>query len=403
MRPNSIPTLVLALTLAGAASAQAPQPLPVPQPRPAPAAGAPAAAPQPPALTARSWVLMDYATGRVLAAHQPELPVEPASITKLMTSYIVADALKNGKIKPTDLAPISEHAWRTGGAGTAGSTSFLKIGSQVPVEDLVRGMVVQSGNDASIALAEYVAGSEEAFAQLMNDYAARLGMRGTHYLNSTGLPADGHLTTAIDVARLGRALIADFPDHYRTYSIREYTWNGITQHNRNTLLWRDASVDGIKTGHTSRAGYCLVASALRGDTRMIAVVMGTASERVRADEAQALLNHGFRHYETRTVYAAGDTVAEPRLYKGEAEFARLGVSAPVVVTIPRGAYARMQAAMNIPAPLLAPLAAGQEVGRLSLSLDGETVADVPLLAIEARPEGGFVKRLSDGVRLWIDF
>jgi D-alanyl-D-alanine carboxypeptidase (penicillin-binding protein 5/6) len=263
-------------------------------------------------------------------------------------------------------------------------------------------MVVQSGNDASIALAEHVGGSEEAFAQLMNDYATRVGMTGSNFLNSTGLPADGHLTTALDVARLGRAMIRDFPEHYRTYSIKEYTWNGITQHNRNTLLWRDASVDGIKTGHTSRAGYCLAASAQRGDTRMIAVVMGTASEKVRADEAQALLNYGFRVYESRAVYAPGATVAEPRLYKGEAEFARLGVATPLVVTIPRGAYERMQAAISIPAPLLAPLAEGQEIGRLTLSLDGETVAEAPLVAIEARPEGGFMKRLSDSVRIWID-
>jgi D-alanyl-D-alanine carboxypeptidase (penicillin-binding protein 5/6) len=392
--------LLLAVVTA-AAAAQTPQPVPNPSARPGAAAG-PVPAPPPPTLSARSWVLMDFATGRVLASREPELSVEPASITKLMTSYIVADAINSGKLRQTDPVSISEYAWRTGGAGTTGSTSFLKIGSQVPVEDLVRGMVVQSGNDASIALAEHVAGSEEAFAQLMNEYATRVGMTGSYFLNSTGLPADGHVTTALDVARLGRAMIRDFPDHYRTYSIKEYTWNGITQHNRNTLLWRDATVDGIKTGHTSRAGYCLAASAQRGDTRMIAVVMGTASEKVRADEAQALLNYGFRVYESRTVYAPGATVAEPRLYKGEAEYARLGVAAPLVVTIPRGAYDRMQAAISIPSPLLAPLAAGQEIGKLTLTLDGETVAEAPLVAVEARPEGGFVKRLSDSVRIWID-
>jgi D-alanyl-D-alanine carboxypeptidase (penicillin-binding protein 5/6) len=396
-------TLIVLLfsVLAFAVAAQTPQPVPNPNARPGAAAG-PVPIPQPPTLTAKSWVLMDFASGRVLASREPEMTVEPASITKLMTSYIVADALESGKIKPTDPVSISEYAWRTGGAGTTGSTSFLKIGSQVPVEDLVRGMVVQSGNDASIALAERVGGSEEAFAQMMNEYAARVGMTGSNFLNSTGLPADGHVTTALDVARLGRAMIRDFPEHYRTYSIKEYTWNGITQHNRNTLLWRDATVDGIKTGHTSRAGYCLAASAKRGDTRMIAVVMGTASEKVRADEAQALLNYGFRVYESRTVYAPGATVAEPRLYKGEAEFARLGVATPLVVTIPRGAYERMQAAISIPAPLLAPLAEGQEIGKLTLTLDGESVAEAPLVAVEARPEGGFFKRLSDSVRIWID-
>lgn len=398
--PRTLIALLLSV-LTFAAAAQTPQPVPNPAARPGAAAG-PVPMPQPPTLTAKSWVLMDFATGRVLASREPEMTVEPASITKLMTSYIVADALESGKIKPTDPVSISEYAWRTGGAGTTGSTSFLKIGSQVPVEDLVRGMVIQSGNDASIALAEHVGGSEDAFAQMMNEYAARVGMTASHFLNSTGLPADGHVTTALDVARLGRAMIRDFPEHYRTYSIKEYTWNGITQHNRNTLLWRDATVDGIKTGHTSRAGYCLAASAQRGDTRMIAVVMGTASEKVRADEAQALLNYGFRVYESRTVYAPGATVAEPRLYKGEAEYARLGVASPLVVTIPRGAYDRMQAAISIPVPLLAPLAEGQEIGKLTLTLDGETVAEAPLVAVEARPEGGFVKRLSDSVRIWID-
>jgi D-alanyl-D-alanine carboxypeptidase (penicillin-binding protein 5/6) len=244
-------SLFVLLFASGALAAQSPVPTPTPLPAPQAAA---APVPAPPTLTARSYVLMDFLSGQVLAAREPEASVEPASITKVMTSYIVAAELAAGKVKPEDEVFISEHAWRVGGAGTDGSTSFLALNSKVPLQDLVRGMVVQSGNDASIALAEHVGGSEETFAALMNDYAARLGMTGTHYANSTGLPAEGHVTTAIDVARLGRALIRDYPAHYATYSIKEYSWNGITQHNRNALLYRDASVDGIKTGHTSRAG-----------------------------------------------------------------------------------------------------------------------------------------------------
>jgi serine-type D-Ala-D-Ala carboxypeptidase (penicillin-binding protein 5/6) len=260
--------------------------------------------------------------------------------------------------------------------------------------------VVQSGNDASIALAEHLAGSEETFANLMNEYAARLGMTATHYLNATGLPADGHVTTALDVARLGRALIRDFPEHYKQYSTKEYTWNGITQHNRNTLLWRDPTVDGIKTGHTSRAGYCLATSAKRGDMRLVAVVMGTASEKVRADESQALLNYGFRFFEASTLYAAGAEVATPDLWKGEAPKARLGLAADAKVTIPRGSYSRLQATVNVPKPLLAPLAKDQAVGTLVVKLDDAVVFESPLVALEDYPEGGFFKRLGDAVLLW---
>jgi D-alanyl-D-alanine carboxypeptidase (penicillin-binding protein 5/6) len=390
-------SLFVLLFASGALAAQSPVPTPTPLPAPQAAA---APVPAPPTLTARSYVLMDFLSGQVLAAREPEASVEPASITKVMTSYIVAAELAAGKVKPEDEVFISEHAWRVGGAGTDGSTSFLALNSKVPLQDLVRGMVVQSGNDASIALAEHVGGSEETFAALMNDYAARLGMTGTHYANSTGLPAEGHVTTAIDVARLGRALIRDYPAHYATYSIKEYSWNGITQHNRNALLYRDASVDGIKTGHTSRAGYCLAASAKRGDTRLIAVVMGTASEKVRADEAQALLNYGFRFFESQVLYKAGAQVAEPDLWKGEAVKAQLGVASDAIATIPRGSYPRLKAEVSVPKPLLAPLAKGQEVGRLTVRLDDQVVYDAPLVALADYPEGGFFKRLGDALMLW---
>jgi D-alanyl-D-alanine carboxypeptidase (penicillin-binding protein 5/6) len=392
------PAALLACLLLAPAMAQ--NPLPTPAAQPQPAAAPQPATPPPPTLGAKSYVLMDFVSGQVLAAREPELAVEPASITKVMTSYIVAAELAAGKIKPDDPVFISENAWRTGGAGTDGSTSFLQVNAKVPLDDLVRGMVVQSGNDASIALAEHLAGSEETFAGLMNEYAKRLGLTGTHYANATGLSAEGHLTTALDVARLSRALIRDFPEHYKTYAIKEYSWNGITQHNRNALLWRDTSVDGIKTGHTSRAGYCLSASARRGDTRLIAVVMGTASEKARADEAQALLNYGFRFFESQTLYKAGVVVAEPDLWKGEAVKARLGVVADALVTIPRGSYERLQATINVPKPLLAPLAKGQSIGTLNVALDGKPVFEAPLVALEDYPEGGFFKRLGDAVILW---
>ncbi|MFO0040414.1 MAG: D-alanyl-D-alanine carboxypeptidase family protein [Pseudomonadota bacterium] len=366
-------------------------------PTPAPAA---APVPPPPTLGARSFVLLDFDSGQVLAAREPELPVEPASITKVMTSYIVAAELAAGKVKLDDPVFISENAWRRGGAGTDGSTSFLQVKSSVPLEVLLRGMVVQSGNDASIALAEHLAGSEETFAGLMNEHAARRGLAGTRYLNATGLPADGHVTTALDVARLGRALIRDFPEHYKQYSTREYTWNGITQHNRNTLLWRDPSVDGIKTGHTSRAGYCLATSAKRGDMRLIAVVMGTASEKARSDESQALLNYGFRFFESTTVYRAGVEVAAPDLWKGVVPKARLGLAADARVAIPRGSYDRLQATINVPNPLLAPLVRGQQVGDLQLRLGDRLVHEGPLVALEDYPEGGFFKRLGDALLLW---
>jgi D-alanyl-D-alanine carboxypeptidase (penicillin-binding protein 5/6) len=391
-------TLLRCLFLAALATTPAIAQVPAPNPQPAAPAAAPT--PPPPTLSAKSFVLMDFASGQVLAAREPEMPVEPASITKVMTSYIVAAELANGKVKPTDEVFISENAWRVGGAGTDGSTSFLQVNSRVALEVLLRGMVVQSGNDASIALAEHVAGSEETFAALMNDYAARLGMTGSHFANATGLPADGHLTTALDVARLGRALIRDFPEHYKQYSIKEFTWNGITQHNRNTLLWRDPSVDGIKTGHTSRAGYCLASSAKRGDMRLIAVVMGTAGEKVRADESQALLNYGFRFFESQTLYKAGAEVAAPDLWKGEAAKAKLGLAADAQLTIPRGSYARLQATVNVPKPLLAPLAQGQQVGNLSVKLDDKVVFEAPLVALEDYPEGGFFKRLGDAAMLW---
>ncbi len=378
---------------------------PTPQPAPAaPVAAAPANAPvpPPPTLSAKSYVLMDFVTGQVLAAKDADARVEPASITKVMTSYVVSAELALGKIKMDDPVFISENAWRGGGAGTDGSTSFLPVNQNVPLKDLLYGMIIQSGNDASIALAEHVGGSEETFVQMMNDYAGKLGLVNTHFANAHGLSAPDHYSTAHDIALLSRALIRDYPQDYAIYAIKEFTYNGIAQHNRNTLLWRDASVDGIKTGHHSAAGFCLSASAKRGDTRLIAVVMGTASEKIRADEAQALLNYGFRFFETHKLYTAGQQVAEPELWKGEAIKASLGVASEALVTIPRGGYERLKATMNVPKPLLAPLTKGQQVGTLTVALDGKTVLEVPLVALQDYPEGGFFKRLSDAVWLWFE-
>ncbi|NMD08649.1 MAG: D-alanyl-D-alanine carboxypeptidase [Phyllobacteriaceae bacterium] len=375
---------------------------PAPQPKvPVPTVAA-APTPPPPVLAASSWVLMDYATGQVLLEGNADKRVEPASITKIMTSYVVSAELEHGKIHLDDPVTISENAWRSGGAGTDGSTSFLALDSQVPLKELLYGMIIQSGNDAAIALAEHTAGSEPLFADLMNQYAAQLGMTGTHYVDASGLPNDNHYTTALDVALLSRALIRDYPTEYEIYKIKDFEWNGIKQHNRNTLLWRDSSVDGIKTGHTANAGYCLATSAQRGDQRLIAVVMGAASEKARADANQELLSYGFRFFETHKLYEIGKPLATPELWKGESDTVELGVAADVLVTLPRGRYDDLKASMDLPAQLIAPMEQGQEVGKLKVELDGKLLLERPIVVMANVPEGGFFKRLSDGVMLWFN-
>jgi len=390
---------LFALLGAACAFAQSPAP-PRPAPRPVVPAAAPAPTPPPPSPAATSWVLMDYATGQILVEGNADQRVEPASITKIMTSYVVSAELAHGKIKLDDLVTISENAWRSGGAGTDGSTSFLALNSQVPLHVLLYGMIIQSGNDAAIALAEHAAGSEALFVELMNQHAQRLGMTGTHYVDASGLPNEGLYTTARDVAILSRALIHDYPAEYDIYKIKEFEWNGIKQHNRNTLLWRDASVDGIKTGHTRAAGFCLATSAQRGEQRLIAVVMGAASEKARADANQELLNYGFRFFETHTLYAMTAPLATPELWKGQTPTVRLGVEENVVATVPRGRYGDLKASMNLPSRLVAPLTKGQQVGNLKVEIDGRTLLDRPIVVLDDAPEGGFFKRLSDGVLLW---
>ncbi|PKM02448.1 MAG: serine-type D-Ala-D-Ala carboxypeptidase [Gammaproteobacteria bacterium HGW-Gammaproteobacteria-6] len=392
-----IPAIFALLLLSSTPLAVAQAPLPVPTPQPT---LQPAPTPPPPSITGSAWLLMDYATGQVLAGENIDTRVEPASITKVMTSYVAAAELKAGKISAADLVTISENAWRSGGAGTDGSTSFMPLGSQVKFDDLLHGMIVQSGNDASIAIAEHVAGSEEAFAALMNQYAQRLGMTGSHFVNAHGLSNAEHYSTARDIAVMSQALIRDFPDEYAYYKLKEYTFNNIRQHNRNSLLWRDASIDGIKTGHHSGAGYCLATSALRDDQRLISVVMGSTSEKLRADDSQALLNWGFRFYETHTLYAAAAQVAEVKLWKGKSDTVALGLVTPLRITLPRGRYNDLKPTMDVPAQLLAPVGKGQRVGTLRVSLDDKVLVERPLVALDDIAEGGLFKRLNDGFWMW---
>jgi D-alanyl-D-alanine carboxypeptidase (penicillin-binding protein 5/6) len=353
--------------------------------------------PAAPQLGANSYLLVDFNSERILVEHNADERVEPASITKLMTAYVVFSELDQGNITLEETVPISERAWRTGG-----SRMFIEPNMQVSVEDLIRGMVVQSGNDASVALAEHVAGSEEAFANLMNHYAELLGMTATSFMNSTGLPDPNHYTTARDISILSAATVRDFPAYYPWYSEKEFTFNGIRQHNRNTLLWRDPAIDGLKTGHTEAAGYCLAASAKRDGMRLVSTVMGSASESNRASESQTLLNYGFRFFETVQLYEAGTELARGRVWKGLEEEVTLGLSEPLFVTIPRGRYDDLEAQVQIEPQLSAPLPAGQVVGAINVELGDEVVASRELVTLSAIDEAGFFGRSWDSLKLWMD-
>lgn len=353
--------------------------------------------PSPPAVDAQSYLVIDFESGHEIAAHEPDARMEPASLTKLMTAYVVFSEMRAGRITLDDEALISEAAWRTGG-----SRMFIDVNTRVRIEDLLKGMIIQSGNDASVALAEHVAGTEEAFAGLMNAHAARMGMSGSNFTNATGWPDEQLYTTARDIAILSRALIAEFPQYYHWYSEREFTWNNIRQNNRNNLLWRDSTVDGLKTGHTESAGYCLVTSALRNDMRLISVVLGTRSERARADISQALLNYGFRFFETHRLYAAGTELARARVWKGALEEVPVGIAEDLWVTIPRGRYRDLDAVLDMQSQLLAPVEAGDELGRVRVGLDGANIADLPLEALTPIAEGSIWRRMVDSVRLWFE-
>jgi D-alanyl-D-alanine carboxypeptidase (penicillin-binding protein 5/6) len=349
--------------------------------------------PEPPRFTGKSFVLMDYHSGQLLAGREADQRIQPASITKLMTAYILFSELKNGNLKLNDVVTISEKAWRTGG-----SRMFVNVGSPVKIEDLLRGMIVQSGNDATIALAEAMAGSEETFVELMNQHAQKLGLRNSHFTNSHGLDEEGHYSTAYDIGLLSRALIRDFPEYYKYYSEREFTYNSITQHNRNGLLGKDG-VDGVKTGHTETAGYCLVASAPRGDMRLIAVVTGTESMKAREQAAAALLTYGFRFFETHKLYDTGQAIDQVRVWKGEPQILPIGVGHPLYVTTPRGHRKNLSMQAQVQNEVMAPVSQGQALGSITLQLSGETLLQEPLVALQAAPLGSWWRRLIDSLRL----
>ena len=369
---------------------------PVPNQAPVPNSNSARPVPAPPALGAKSYLLVDFNSERILVEHNADMRIEPASITKLMTAYVVFSELDEGNITLEETVAISERAWRTGG-----SRMFVDPSMQVSVEDLIRGMVIQSGNDASVALAEHVAGSEEAFASLMNHYAELLELGGTHFINATGLPDPDHYTTARDIAILSAATVRDFPDYYPWYAEKEFTFNDIRQHNRNTLLWRDPAIDGLKTGHTEAAGYCLAASAKRDGMRLVSAVMGSASESSRASESQTLLNYGFRFFETVQLYEAGQELARGRVWKGLDEEVTLGLNEPLFVTIPRGRYDDLEARVQIEPQLSAPLEAGKIVGAINVQLGDELIASRGLVTLSAVAEAGFFGRSWDSMKLWM--
>lgn len=355
------------------------------------------AVPAPPKLGFKSHYLADFETGAVLAEADADEQLPPASLTKLMTAYVVFSALRDGAIRLDDDVPISEKAWRTGG-----TRMFVEVGSHVSAEDLIHGMLIQSGNDASVALAEHVAGTVPKFVELMNEQAARLGMTNTLFRNPTGLPAAGHVSTAHDLATLAKGLIAEFPQYYPLYSQREFTYNGIRQHNRNSLLWRDPSVDGMKTGHTAAAGYCLVTSAQRDGMRLIAVIMGASSARARTDGAEKLLDYGFDAYETRKLYSAGEQLSVARVWGGIPEVTPLGLERDLFVTIPRGHYQSLSATLDLSNQLVAPLDEGTQVGEVKVRLAGNPLSHVPLVVLGQVPEGGLWTKLVDKIDLWLE-
>jgi serine-type D-Ala-D-Ala carboxypeptidase (penicillin-binding protein 5/6) len=367
---------------------------------PVPATTAPSLKPPPipaaPQVKARGYYLMDFTSGQMIAEMNADQRLEPASLTKLMSAYAIFHALKDGRIKLTDEVRISAHA-----RDQDGSRMFVDVGSLVTVENLIQGLIVQSGNDATVALAEHVAGSEPVFVDLMNQYAQRLGLASTHFQNSPGMPSPEHYTTARDIAVLSAALIREYPEYYKWYSQRQFTWNKITQPNRNGLLERDPTVDGLKTGHTDSAGYCLVSSAKRGDMRLVSVVMGSPNIGAREDSSAALLNYGFGFYETRKLYDANAAVLTIPIWKGVADTVKLGVPRDVYAIVPRGQVSSLTAAADVPEPLFAPLARATEVGKLRVMMGDKTIGTYPLHPVEEVTEAGFFSRLIDDVKLWM--
>lgn len=353
--------------------------------------------PQAPTVAAKSWLLLDYSTGQALASYNPDERVEPASLTKMMTAYVVLAAMKEGKLKPNQQVPVSERAWKT-----QGSRMFIEPNRPVTVDELLHGLIVQSGNDACVALAEAVAGSEEAFAQLMNREAQRLGLKATRFANATGLPDPQHYSTARDLGALAAALIRDYPEHYPLYALREYTYNRITQANRNRLLWLDPAVDGVKTGHTENAGYCLIASAKRGPRRLLSVVMGTASDGMRAQESQKLLNFGFQFFDSVRLYAKDQAVSQLRVWKGAQNIVKAGFLDDFTLSLPKGMAEKVKADLVSRQPLMAPVHKGQHIATLKLTLDDKPYGEYPVVALETVPVAGMIGRAWDTMRLWFE-
>ena len=360
--------------------------------------------PAPPQLSAKAYLLVDATTGEILVSHNADQSLPPASLTKMMTSYIVSEEIHSGRLNETDLVRISDNAWKKGGAASGSSTMFLKPRSEVSVIDLMRGVIIQSGNDASIALAEHIAGSEEAFSDVMNQQAQLLGMNDTHFVNATGWPADGHVTTAKDLATLAKAVINDHPEHYAIYSEKYFKHNGINQPNRNKLLFRNKFVDGLKTGHTEEAGFGLVASEKRKDMRLISVVMGTNSESSRAAESQRLIAYGFRYFATHKLYQAGKPLEEltQRVWGGMSDNIQLALNKDIVATIPRGSRKNLQVETQIDSVIKAPIAKGQELGKLLVRLEDEVVAEQSLVAANNMEQSGFFARTWDALLLLLE-
>jgi serine-type D-Ala-D-Ala carboxypeptidase (penicillin-binding protein 5/6) len=351
--------------------------------------------PSAPEVGAKAFILVDHNSGRVLAENNADQRLEPASLTKIMTAYVVFREVAKGNLKLEEMVQVSEKAWRT-----EGSRMFAQVGAEISVENLLKGMIIQSGNDASVALAEKVAGDESVFAQMMNQNAERLGMKNSHFKNSMGLPDPDHYTTARDLSILTHALIDEFPEFYKWHSIKEFLFNNIKQMNRNRLLWRDPTVDGVKTGHTEGAGYCLVTSALRDGMRLIAVVLGTKSDNERANANQAMLNYGFRFFETRSLYKANEKLAEPRIWKGDSTAVSLGLLRDFYVTFPRGQYQNLKASLEINNGITAPVQQGDKLGAIKVALNDQPVAEVDLVALQAVGQGGIFRRAFDSIQLF---
>lgn len=351
--------------------------------------------PPPPTIAAKAYILVDYNSGRVLASSNPDMRIEPASMTKIMSSYIVEHELAQGRIKPTDLVRISEKAWRM-----EGSRMFVEVGDMVAVKDLLKGVIIQSGNDSTVSLAEHIAGSEETFASMMNTHAKRLSMNNSHFMNATGLPDPNHFTTVRDLALLSRALIHDFPVSYKLYAEKEFVFNNIRQPNRNLLLYRDPSVDGIKTGHTTSAGFCLTASAVRDGMRLISVVAGADSDNARAEESRKLLTYGFRFFESRKIFDANAKVTTARVWKGELTDMPVGVTSPLAITIARGQQMNVTVKHELNDRVLAPVKKGQVMGKVKVMSGDKVLAVENLVALKDSAEGGFFRRLLDTILMW---